>query len=167
MFVLPFGVIVAPLVVMWYLSKFYCSAESGSFFCILHNILLVCPHLCWYYVPWQCLINFFYSTRKCSITASNVHTPRSKWLLSALVNDWFLPAMCTPQNKWIKRARSVLEVLCASPQAGLCHIQDLWPWHGGALHVWASRLINHKRLLLVSVGINIIWSVGNEHVKLS
>jgi hypothetical protein len=32
--------------------------------------------------------------------------------------------------------------------------------------VWAIRLINQKRLLLVVVGINIILSVGNEYVKL-
>ena len=31
MFILPFGAAVAPLAVMWYLSKFYCSADSGSF----------------------------------------------------------------------------------------------------------------------------------------
>ncbi len=166
MFVLPFGAAVAPLVVMWYLSKFYCSADSGSFsvFCTIY--CLYAP----VYVGTMFLDNawlFFYSTRKCSISASNVHTPSSKWLLSAVVNDCFLPAICTPQNKWIKRAGSVLEVLCASPQVGLCHIQDLWLWHGGALHVWASRLIKQKRLLLVMVGINIIWSVGNEYVKLS
>jgi hypothetical protein len=33
--------------------------------------------------------------------------------------------------------------------------------------VWAIRLINQKRLLLVMVGINIILSVGNEYVKLA
>ncbi len=33
--------------------------------------------------------------------------------------------------------------------------------------VWAKRLINQKRLLLVMVGINIILSSGNEYVKLS
>ncbi len=130
-----------------------------EFFCILHNILLVCPCLCWYYIPWQCLINFSTALENAQFLPV-MCTPQ-------VVNDCFLPAMCTPQNKWIKRARSVLEVLCASPQIGLCHIQDLWLWHGGTLHVWASRLINQKRLLLVSVGINIIWSVGNEYVKLS
>ncbi len=48
----------------------------------------------------------------------------SKWLLST--------RRCTSQNKWIKRARSVLEVLCVSPQVGQWHIQDLWLWHGGS-----------------------------------
>ncbi len=33
--------------------------------------------------------------------------------------------------------------------------------------VWAIRLINQKRLLLVMVGINIILSFGNEYVKLA
>ncbi len=33
--------------------------------------------------------------------------------------------------------------------------------------MWASRLINWKRLLLVMVEINIILSVGNEYVKLA
>ena len=33
--------------------------------------------------------------------------------------------------------------------------------------VWAIRLINQKQLLLVMVGINIILSVGNEYVKLA
>ncbi len=36
---------------------------------------------------------------------------------------------------------------------------------GGA--VWARRLRNQKRLLLVMVGVNIILSVGNEYVKLA
>ncbi len=34
-------------------------------------------------------------------------------------------------------------------------------------HVWASRLVNQKLLLLVMVGINIILSVWNEYVKLA
>ena len=33
--------------------------------------------------------------------------------------------------------------------------------------MWAIRLINQKRLLLVMVGINIILSVGNEYVKVT
>ncbi len=33
--------------------------------------------------------------------------------------------------------------------------------------MWAIRLINQKRLLLVMVGINIILSVGVEYVKLA
>jgi hypothetical protein len=105
-----------------------------EFFCILHNILLVCPCLCWNYVPWQCLLNFPTALVNAQFLPV-MCTPQvvsSKWLLSAVVNDCFLPAMCTPQNKWIKRARSVLEVLCASPQVGLCHIQELWLWYGRA-----------------------------------
>ncbi len=45
-----------------------------EFFCILHNILLVCPRLCWYSVPGQCLLNFS----------------------TALENAQFMPVMCTP-----------------------------------------------------------------------
>ncbi len=55
--------------------------------------------------------------------------------------------------------------MCASPQIGLCHIQELWLWYGW--YVRASRLINQKWLLLVMVGINIILSVENEYVKLA
>ncbi len=47
-----------------------------------------------------------------------------------LVNDCFLPAMCTPQQEWFKRARNFW--MCASPQVGLCYIQELWLWHGVA-----------------------------------
>ncbi len=54
----------------------------------------------------------------------------------------------------------------ASPQVGLCHIyKNFVSGMGGP--VQAIRLINQKRLLLVMVGINIILSVGNEHVKLT
>ncbi len=95
---------------------------QGEFFCILHNIRLVCPRLGWYSVPGQCLLN--YST--------------------ALENAQFLPVMCTPQlvNDCFlpqcahlkKNGSREPEVfwMCASPQVGLCHIQELWPWHWGA-----------------------------------
>ncbi len=33
--------------------------------------------------------------------------------------------------------------------------------------MWAIRMINQKRLLLVVVGINIILSVGNKYEKLA
>jgi hypothetical protein len=46
-----------------------------------------------------------------------------------------MPAMCTPQKEWFKRARSFLDVcacVCPLPQVGLCHKQELCLWHGGA-----------------------------------
>jgi hypothetical protein len=55
--------------------------------------------------------------------------------------------------------------MCASPQVGLCHYKNCDSGMRGA--VWAIRLINQKRLLVVMVGINIILSVGNEYVKLA
>ncbi len=55
--------------------------------------------------------------------------------------------------------------MCASPQVGLCHIQNCDSDMGRP--VWAIRLLNQKRLLLVMVGINIILSVRNEYVKLA
>jgi hypothetical protein len=55
--------------------------------------------------------------------------------------------------------------MCASPQVGLCHIQELCLWYGGPVR--AIRLINEKQLLLVMVGVNIILSVVNEYVKLA
>ncbi len=80
-------------------------------FCILHNILLVCPRLCWYSVPGQCLLNF-------STTLENAQflpvmcTPQ-------LVNDCFLPAMCTPQKNGSREPDDFW--MCASPQVGVCH----------------------------------------------
>ncbi len=68
-----------------------------QFSCTLHDILLVCPCLCWYSIAGQCLLNFSF----------------------ALVNGRFPPASCTPQNEWFKRARSFLDVCAcvwASPQ---------------------------------------------------
>ncbi len=73
-----------------------------EFFCILYNILLVCLRLCWYSVPWQCLLNFSTAVENARFLPV-MCTPQQ-------VNDCFLPAMCTPQNKWFKRARSVLDV---------------------------------------------------------
>ncbi len=56
--------------------------------------------------------------------------------------------------------------MCASPQVGLCHTsKNHVSGMGGP--VQAIRLINQKRLLLVMVGIDIILSVGNGHVKLT
>ncbi len=81
-----------------------------------------------------------------------------------LVNDGFLPAMCTPQKEWFKRARSFWDV-CLTTSRSMSHTQNCDIGMGGA--VWAIRLINQKRLLLVKVGINIISSVGNEYVKLA
>ena len=72
--------------------------------------------------------------------------------------------MRTPQKEWFKRARSFW--MCTSPQVGLCHIQELGLWHGGAC-VGNKIVINQKQVLLVMVGINIIFSVRNEYVKLA
>ncbi len=85
-----------------------------EFFCILHNILLVCPHLCVFFVPGQCLLNF-------STTLENAQflpvmcTPQ-------LVNDCTLPVMCTPQKEWFKRARRFLDV-CLTTSRSMSHIR--------------------------------------------
>ncbi len=47
----------------------------------------------------------------------------------------------------------------------MSHIRIVSLAWGGA--VWAIQLINQKQLLLVMVGINVIFSVGNEYVKLA
>ncbi len=96
---------------------------QGDFFCILHDILLVCPRLGWYSVPGQCLLNF-------STALENSQFLPVMCAPQLVVNDCFLPAMCTPQKEWFKRARRFLDV-GASPQVGLCHIQELWLWDGG------------------------------------
>ncbi len=95
---------------------------QGEFFCTLHNILLVCPCLCWYSVPGQCLLNF-------STALGNVQflpvmcTPR-------LVNDCFLPAMCTHQKEWFKRTRSFLDV-CLTTSRSMSHTRIVTLAWGG------------------------------------
>ncbi len=59
------------------------------FFCIPHNIFLVCPCSCWYSIPGQCLLNF-------STVLENAQFPPAM-CTPQLVNDCFLPAMCTPK----------------------------------------------------------------------
>ncbi len=71
---------------------------QGGFFCILHNILLVCPRLCRYSVSGQCLLNFSTALENAQFLPV-MCAPQ-------LVHDCFLPAMCTPQKEWFKRARS-------------------------------------------------------------
>jgi hypothetical protein len=83
-----------------------------KFFCILHNILLVCPRLYLYSFPGQCLLNFF-TTLKNAQFLPVMCTPQ-------LVNDCFLPAMCTPQKEWFKRARSFLD-LCLTTSWSMSH----------------------------------------------
>ncbi len=87
-----------------------------EFFCILHNILLVCPHLCWYSIPGQCLLNFSTALENAQFLPV-MCTPQ-------LVNDCFLPAMCTPQKNGSREPEAFW--ICASPQVGLCHILELW-----------------------------------------
>ncbi len=93
-----------------------------EFFCILNNILLVCPRLCWCSVPGQCLLNFSTALENAQFLPV-ICTPQ-------LLNNCFLPAMCTPQKEWFKEQEVFW--MCTSPQVGLCHIQELWLWHGGA-----------------------------------
>jgi hypothetical protein len=53
--------------------------------------------------------------------------------------------------------------MCASPQVGLCHIQELLLWHGGACV--GIKTDKSETILVVMVGINKILSVGNEYVN--
>ncbi len=94
---------------------------QGEFFCILHNIFLVCPRLCWYSVPGQCLLNF--STALANAQFLPVMCSPQ------LVNYCFLTAMCTPKKNGSREPEVFW--MCASPQVGLCHIQKLWLCHGG------------------------------------
>jgi hypothetical protein len=56
-------------------------------------------------------------------------------------------------------------LMCASPQVGLCHIQELQLWHGG---VCVGNKADKSETIASSHGrINIISSVGNEYVKLA
>ncbi len=91
---------------------------QGGFFCTLHNILLVCPRLCWYSVPGQCLLYFSTALENAQFLPV-MCTPQ-------LVNYCFLPAMCTPQKEWFKRARSFLNVcLTTSRSMSLTRIVTL------------------------------------------
>ncbi len=83
-----------------------------KFSCIMHNILLVCPCLCWYSVPGQCLRSFATALENAQFLPV-MCTPQ-------LVNDCFLPAMCTPQIEWFKRARSFLHV-CLTTSRSMSH----------------------------------------------
>jgi hypothetical protein len=83
-----------------------------EYLCILHNILLVCPCLCWYSVPGQCLLKFFTALENAQFLPV-MCTPQ-------LVNNCFLPAMCTPQKEWFKRARSFLDV-CLTTSRSMSH----------------------------------------------
>ncbi len=85
---------------------------TGGIFCILHNILLVCPRLCWYSVPGQYLLNFSTALENAQFLPA-MCAPQ-------LVNDCFLPAMCTPQKDWFKRARSFLDV-CLTTSRSMSH----------------------------------------------
>ncbi len=106
-----------------------------EFFCILYNILLVCPRLCWYSIPGQCLLNF-------STALENVQflpvmcTPQ-------LVNDCFLPALCTPQKEWFKRARSFLDV-CLTTSSSLSHTKIVsLAWGGLCGQLTATATCSH------------------------
>ncbi len=91
-------------------------------FCILHNILLVCLCLCWYSVPGHCLLIF-------PTALENTQFPPVMCTLQ-LVNDYFLPAMCTPQKEWFKRARSFLDV-CLTTSRSMSHMRiESLAWGG-------------------------------------
>ncbi len=83
-----------------------------KFFCIPHNTLLVCPHLCWYSIPGQCLLNFSTALENAQFLPV-MCTPQ-------LNNDCFLPAMCTPPKEWFKRARRFLDV-CLTTSRSMSH----------------------------------------------
>ncbi len=93
-----------------------------EFFCILHNILLVCPRLCLYSVPGQCLLNFS--------TALDNAQFLPVMCTFQLVNDCFLPAMCTPQKEWFKRARSFFGV-CLATSRSMSHTRIVTLTWGG------------------------------------
>ncbi len=95
---------------------------QGEIFCILHNILVVCPRLFWYSVPGQFLLNFSTALENAQFLPV-MCTPQ-------LVNDCFLPAMFTPQKEWFKTARSFLNVcLTTSRSMSLRRIVSL-AWGG-------------------------------------
>ncbi len=93
-----------------------------EFFCILHNILLICPCLCWYSIPGQCLLNFSTALENAQFLPV-MCTPQ-------LVNDCFLPAMFTPQKEWFKRARSFLDV-CLTTSGSMSHTRIVTLAWGG------------------------------------
>ncbi len=95
---------------------------QGEFFCILHNMLLVCPRLCWYSVPGQCLLNFSTALENAQFLPV-MCTPQ-------LVNDYFLPAIYTPQKEWFKRARSFLDV-CLTTSWSMSHTRIVTLAWGG------------------------------------
>ncbi len=114
---------VTPLVEMWYFSEFQCSTDRGNFFCILHNILLVCPCLGWYSIPRQCLLNI-------STALENAQFLPVMCAPQLVVNDCFLPAMCTLQKEWFKRARSFLDV-CLTTSRSMSHTRFVTLAWGG------------------------------------
>ncbi len=89
-----------------------------------------------------------------------MHTPTSKWLISA-------SNVHTPKRK-VQESQKYFGCvhLCLSlaTSRSMSHKSSV-SGMGGAVR--AIRLINQKRLLLVMVGINIILSFGKDYVKLA
>ncbi len=124
MFVLPFGAVVMSLPSLKCdISANFNAALTGGFFCILHNMLLVCPHLGWYSIPGQCLLIF-------STALKNAQFLPVMCAPQLVVNDCFLPAMCTPQKEWFKRARSFLDV-CLTTSTSMSHTRIVTLAWGG------------------------------------
>ncbi len=117
------------------------AALTGGIFLYSAQYVACMPSLMLVFHSWTMPASIFYSTRKCSISASNVRTPTSKWLLSAsnvhtpkrMVQESKKFFGCVPHHKYV----SVTYKNCDSGMGG---------------PVWAIRLLNQKRLLLVMVG---------------
>ncbi len=125
MFVVPFGAVVAPLFVMWFSVNFNAALTEVI---VLHSIQYIAcmPPFMLVFLCWMMSAYLLYCTSKRWIPPA-MCTPQ-------VVNGQFLPAKCTPQKEWFKRARSFLDVcscVCPLPQAGLYHIRVVTLAWGG------------------------------------
>ncbi len=109
---------------------------------------------------WTMPAYFFYCTSKCSIPASNVHTPTSKWSISAS-KEHTPKRMVQESQKFFGCVRLCLSLTISRSMSHKSSDSCM----GGP--VQATRVINEKQLLQVMVGVKKIISFGKEYVKLA